>query len=116
MTKKQAREIQKKFVAKYGCGKIGTIVGGDGALVELGPIVMSCFCSGDKVSGFMCNPPKTAALLVEYVYVRTFPPRATSIRFPRSFMRIPVYYKRGYRVQPQSLPDAPPIHLVKSPM
>lgn len=98
MPHERAREIQKKFVARYGRGKAGTIVGGDGAPVELGPVTMSCFCAEEKVRGFGCSP-NVVALLVEYLPARKFPPRVISARFPKKFMGLPVYYKRGHVIR-----------------
>lgn len=84
---------KRDFVTEF-TGKVGTIAGGNGALVTIGCIALSTLCAPERVKEYGC-PVGQLAILADWWPADHPSDPSTHVVFPSRYDGIPVYYKRG---------------------
>jgi len=116
MDKKDLKQLSLEFAKQFVLlGQVGTLEGGDGTPARICAVCLARNAADSKQAEYGCQPDEDA-LLVDWIpagmtYDRSdpnswpeeagvdpalIPPRATWAVFPRRFMGVPVYYKRGH--------------------
>lgn len=104
MDQVRGNAAKKKFSHDF-MGAVGTVEGGDGALVMVQMVSASSSAAIDYSAQFGCPPGELAILALavpagELRAIEALDP-ADIVIFPKTFDGLPVYYMRGEAIRPQ---------------